>query len=272
MKARDGRTGYDPSACKRRASSRITKCCSGRADTQVFRGMVESSPFQVFRVYSAGRRTPLNARSVRRQEARSKLTPTYATHYHDAGRRPLLNLSDLDGSQLNTVLADLNHASSSQDTYRRTYGPRYMDFRRRTEARLRDLFVSRGGDASRSSPHYFVLGDSRWLEGLYPKTASVRLNLEDLPVLPTSITYPDSFVSMALGPEYGLPHEPKPYHEQVFLLDELPEFIRKYGMPEDEENPDYEKYHKRPFEKFVEIQIWSDDPVSRLLTTAPPAA
>jgi len=61
MKARDEMTSHDRSACERRAPSRLTRRCSGRADIQAFRGVVESRPSQEFRVCSAGSRTALNA-------------------------------------------------------------------------------------------------------------------------------------------------------------------------------------------------------------------
>jgi hypothetical protein len=41
---------------------------------------------------------------------------------------------------------------------------------------------------------------------------------------------------MAIGPEYGLPYEPKPYHKRVFCLEELIEVAHLYGTPQDEAN------------------------------------
>ena len=75
----------------------------------------------------------------------------------------------------------------------RPFGPGYMDLRRRTEARLRELFVAAGGKPERQAPRYFVLGDSRWYEGLAEKMDHVQLPLSALPPGQTSFTYPDSF-------------------------------------------------------------------------------
>lgn len=59
----------------------------------------------------------------------------------------------------------------------------------------------------------------------------------------------------------------RPYHEQVFLLYELDEVISKYGLPEDIDGG-YDGYVQRPFEQYIEVQLWSDEPVARWLPGA----
>jgi hypothetical protein len=81
----------------------------------------------------------------------------------------------------------------------------------------------------------------------------------------TSVTYPDSFTAMAFGPRFGLPHQARPYHEQVFLLAELPELVARYGLPRDESDPVYDDYPMRPFEKYIEVQLWADEPLRAFL-------
>ena len=206
-----------------------------------------------------------------RREALAIKVPDFATHYYDARRRPFQNLSDLEGSALEAVLRDLDATSRSNDAYKRRYGPKYMDMRRRTESRLRELFEARGGVIERATPHYFCLGECRWFAGLYPETRVIQIDLEDLPPLSTSVTYPDSFVAMALSREFGISQEPRPYHETVFLLSEIPVIAERWGLPDPQLDLDYDGYHKGPFEIFVEIQVWSDDPVSSFLAEAPPA-
>lgn len=53
---------------------------------------------------------------------------------------------------------------------------------------------------------------------------------------------------MAFGPQFGLPLQSRPYHKQA-------------GGPEDR----YEGYAHRPFEKYIEVQVWSDEPVRSFL-------
>lgn len=70
---------------------------------------------------------------------------------------------------------------------------------------------------------------------------------------------------MRLGEKYGLPAEPlEPYHNRVFLLPELENIVKKHGFP-DGTDDGHDNYHKRKFEKYIEIQVWSDHLVSEFL-------
>ncbi|HET6174063.1 MAG TPA: hypothetical protein VFD90_15740 [Gaiellales bacterium] len=186
--------------------------------------------------------------------------PTYATHYHVRNREPFLNLSDLSDGELFQVMEQLDVERLQGDS-KRIFGSRYIDLRKKTETKLRALFVAAGGKPQRAAPHYFVLGTSNWFKNLSPQMQEVRIALSELPSAQTTFTYPDSFTAMAIGPEYGLPYESKPYHERVFRLEELSEVVRLYGTPRDEVTSQYHNYHKQIFEKYVEIQLWSDEPL-----------
>jgi len=194
------------------------------------------------------------------------LVPTQVRHYHRASKRPFANLSDLDDDELGSVIPALV-AERRSGEHRRAFGRRYMELRRRTEAKMRDLFIRAGGRPERRAPHYFVLGESRWFEGLADDMRAVVLELAQLPDDATSVTYPDSFTAMAIAPEYGLPYEPQPYHEQVFRLRELPAVVDRWGLPEDPVG--YHQYEKRPFEAYIEVQVWSDEPVRAYLADGP---
>ena len=190
--------------------------------------------------------------------------PDFATHYYFGGRRPFQTLSDLDEEHLAQVLCELEDARRA-GAHSRVFGGRYMQLRRLTERRLYELFVAQGGRPQRQTPHYFILGTSRWYQGLARDMREVRLPLTSLPGSATSFTYPDSFTAMAFGPQFGLPYEPRPYHERVFRLRDLRSIVDRYGMPADEPNPVYDGYERRPFEKYVELQLWSDAPIASLL-------
>lgn len=197
---------------------------------------------------SVWHREPVTAHSV----------PDVATHYFVAGRPPFLNLSDLPEDELSLAIAALGR-EHAEGKSQRTFGRRYMDLRRQTEARLRELFAASGGEMQRSAPHYFVLGTSAWFEALSPDMRSVSVSLDDLPKRSTSVTYPDSVVAMRCGAAFGLPDVAKPYHDRVFTLDELPDLIAQYGLPDDEADENYQGYEFREFEKFIEVQVWSDE-------------
>ena len=72
---------------------------------------------------------------------------------------------------------------------------------------------------------------------------------------------PDSVVSMGFGPQFGLPDAPRPYHGRAFRIADLPNIVREYGLPGDAAGTGYESYWRRPFEVFIEVQVWSDGPL-----------
>jgi hypothetical protein len=188
------------------------------------------------------------------------------THYYLAGQRPFMSLSELGETELAAVLADLG-ALRRAGKQHRPFGPRYMDLRRRTEARLRDLFTAAGGQPQRPAPHYFVLGDSPWYEGLGQNMQRVQLPLSALPASQTSITYPDSFTAMAQRTSFGLSHHARPCHGRVFLLSELPGLVERFGIPDPHWDGHYESWTTWPAEAYIEVQLWSDDPIRGFITS-----
>ncbi|UXN58759.1 hypothetical protein [Phyllobacterium zundukense] len=192
-------------------------------------------------------------------------TPDFATHYYRASARPFLNLSDIPNHELPTVLASLNRQGDDVPRSKRVFGRRYMELRRLTEHKMRQLFVDAGGRPERLAPHYLVLGQSDWFKGLSPDMCEVRVDLANLPAHITSATFPDSFTAMAFGPQFGLPYDARPYHERVFSLNDLSSVISEYGLPSDQDNANYDGYQNRPFEKYIEIQVWSDAPLKSFI-------
>jgi len=191
------------------------------------------------------------------------LGPTFVTHYHRAGRSPFLNLSDLPEEQLTLVLAALARPGEQAVSARR-FGPQYMALRRATEAQLRERFAAAGGRPQRRAPHYFTLGESDWFAGLYLDAGRVRLPLSALPPDATSVTYADSITAIGLGVPLGLP-APDPDHAgRVYRLDELDELTARYDPPADAA-PDglagYTGHQHYRVDSYVEIQLWSDEPV-----------
>jgi hypothetical protein len=93
----------------------------------------------------------------------------------------------------------------------------------------------------------------------------VIVPLSTLPLDLTSFTLPDSCEAMGFGPLFGLPYAPKPYHQRIFKLDELAEVIGAHGLPSGERDADYDGYHLRSVEKFIEIQVWTDAPFKQFL-------
>jgi hypothetical protein len=143
----------------------------------------------------------------------------------------------------------------------RPFGAKYMALRQLTEARLRALFIDAGGSPDRAAPHYFVLGESPWFEHLAERMDKLQLPLSDLPADKTSVTYPDSFAAMEFGHEFGITQQSKPYHGQVFLLADLPELVERYGIPSPAWRSEYREWTTWPEATYIEVQLWSDQPV-----------
>ena len=64
-----------------------------------------------------------------------------------------------------------------------------------------------------------------------------------------------------LDAPFGLVRASRPYHDRVFRVEELPDLIATYGVPVDRVDDAYHGYHRRPFEKYIEVQVWADDPI-----------
>jgi hypothetical protein len=190
--------------------------------------------------------------------------PEVVTHYYLAGRQPFLSLAELEDSELDAVLADLSLLRDAGRQHR-PFGPRYMHLRRLTEARLRELFIAAGGQPERFAPHYFVLGESAWYRGLAENMAQAQLPMSALPPTQTSITYPDSFTAMGFGAQFGIGREPRPYHGRVFLLGELPALVEQFGIPDPGWDGDYQAWANWPAEAYIEVQLWSDEPIADYL-------
>jgi hypothetical protein len=198
---------------------------------------------------------------------RSRLIPDYATHYHLGNKTPFLNLCDVAEVELPAIIADLAQRRVEAGL-KRVFGPKYMALRRMTESRLRELFIERGGKPQRISPHYLCLGSCEWFRNLAPDMQELVVPLSTLPSELTSFTLPDSCEAMGFGPVFGLPYNPKPYHRSVFKLGELAEVVAAYGLPVGEPDADYDGYHRRTLEKFIEIQVWTDAPFEQFLPRA----
>lgn len=193
--------------------------------------------------------------------------PDHVTHYHLPDRDPFLNLSDLDGDrvhEVHEVMRELNELRRL-GVQRRPFGRTYLEWRLLTEVRLRELFVIAGGKPERTAPHYFVLGDSPWFEGLAAGMRAVRVPLSALAPAKTSFTLVDSFSAMGLGPQFGFPAAAQDHQRRVYLLDELAHVIEQFGLPIGDTAADYTGFEQQTVEAYVEVQLWADQPVQHLL-------
>jgi len=182
------------------------------------------------------------------------LDEQYATHYYRGDREPFQNLSEVEDGDVDAVLATLAGGS------RRRFGPRYLKLRQATEARARDLFIEAGGHPIRNHPHYFVLGRSPWFAGLYDDPHDVRVLLSELPPEATSFTWTDSITALGLGTHLGVPQPAEPGKRALYRLDQLGLSTADFPVPSSGDA--YEGYQQQLLDHYVEIQLWTDEPVA----------
>lgn len=190
--------------------------------------------------------------------------PDFVTHYYRASRRPFLNLSDLDDAE--GMLIMLNMIDERRlGLQHRPFGASYLEMRRVAEARLRGMLEASGGIPRREAPHYFVLGESPWFRGLAEDMAEIRLPITALPEAQTTVTWGDSFSVTATTRDFGLHYEPRPYHGQLYRLSDIPALVDAYGLhvaPAGEYGGlSHGLAPTAGAEPFVEVQLWSDEPV-----------
>lgn len=179
----------------------------------------------------------------------------FATHYFRADRKPFRSLSEVQDRDVEELLASLEVGS------RRRFGPHYVALRRTTEAAARQAFVSIGGRPHRHHPHYFVLGESPWFAGLYDEPREVRIPLADLPAEVTSFTWTDSITALGLGRHLGVPQPDEDWKRRLYRLDQLDPAMAAATTNNHRPAP-YEGYHARLLDRYIEIQLWADEPIA----------
>jgi hypothetical protein len=169
--------------------------------------------------------------------------PDYLTHYYDAARGPLRSLTELPPGDAEALLESIRARGKAFASRR---APEYLGIRFELEARIREIFISKGGAPLRLHPHYFILGSCDWCLTWYERPLLIRVPVASLPAGAVSFTYGDSFPAMRYP-------DGKPYRGQVYTLAELPGLVERYGLPQDW-NPD----GKLAPERYIEAQVWDD--------------
>jgi hypothetical protein len=98
-----------------------------------------------------------------------------------------------------------------------------------------------------------VLGSCSWLLEWYQDGCEVRIPLADFAPACVSFTYGDTFPAMRYP-------DGKRYRGQVYMLNELPDLIREFGLPQDW-NPEGALGPDR----YIEAQVWDNAPLDGFL-------
>ena len=184
--------------------------------------------------------------------------PDFLTHYYRNPMGPFLCLADLDPVARERILAGMKEEHTIGPW--RFSDPLYMEECCRVNELVRARFIAKGGRPKRRNPHCAVLGTSSWIEEIAPGCRKVVIPLSKLDSDIVSFTYPDSGISFYFAiktAEEARPytHLRKPFHEQVFRIEELESLVAEYGLPRERwrEDETY-KYHY-----YIEAQIWDDE-------------
>lgn len=171
-------------------------------------------------------------------------------HYYETEKGPFLNLSDLPTDKAEQVL---NHLRQDKRLFASQRSTDYLDMRRTLEAQIRRLFTQKGGRPTRIRPHYMVVGASPWLKQWYRHGTEIQIPLSEFQAESISFTYGDSFPAMHY-------QDGRSYRGQVYVLSELPLVIEEYGLPQI-----WNKEGQYGPERYIEAQIWDDEPLKDYL-------
>jgi hypothetical protein len=175
----------------------------------------------------------------------------------------LQNVLILPEDEPETVLSQLKSEGK-----RVWHHPGYVDERREVEAWVRREFIHKGGKPHLTNPLYFVLGANDEFFGKggffsHAHPAKLEIPLSILPSAIISFTYPDSMASLGIASDTTEQGEffRKPFHGQVFTLEEIRGVVDEYGMPGDRW-----KYEERwRHDRYIEAQVWDDRPIREFI-------
>lgn len=169
--------------------------------------------------------------------------PLHLFHYYEQSAGPFRSLSSLTAPEAENVLAGLRQKN---ETFAGKRQENYVKVRLELERKIRALFIDKGGLPKKDYPHYMTLGACDWLLDWYKAGEAVQIPLAMLDPRSISFTYGDSFPAMRF-------QDGKPYRGQVYIVDELPELIGRYGFPQE-----WNKDGALAPERYIEAQIWDD--------------
>ena len=102
-------------------------------------------------------------------------------------------------------------------------------------------------------------GQSAWFAGLYDDAQAIKIRLSDLPPEVTSFHLDRQHHRIRPRTHLGVPQPVEPWKRELYRLDQLDLTIANSLGSSGEGG--YEVYQQRLLDHYVEIQLWSDEPV-----------
>lgn len=172
-------------------------------------------------------------------------------HYFEKKIGPFRNLSDLRLEEAQEVMRNIKKDRPLSLAAKRDEN--YMKRRTNYETLARNLFIEKGGKPVRKVPHYMVVGECSWLNSWYVEGGYVKIPIEEFDLNTISFTYGD------MHPTFSpIVTDGREYRKKLYTYEEILRVIDKYGLPQ-EWNSD----GKFGPERYIEVQIWSDDVISK---------
>ncbi len=177
-------------------------------------------------------------------------------HYYEKGCQPFMNISDLPYDEAIAIMKKIKESRPTTQCAGRH--PDYVKDRRNYEEILRTEFLKKGGIIKRKAPHYMTVEHSLWLSSWFEDCDYIKIPIEDFDLKTLSFTYGDSHPTFSPRITDG-----KEYRKQLYTYDEILKIIEKYGLPQDWNNDG-----KFGPERYVEVQIWSNETIERYINRA----
>jgi len=96
----------------------------------------------------------------------------------------------------------------------------YMFYRRLIESRVRSMFIEKGGNPTRQTPHYMIIGKCDFCKTWYKCADYIEIPIEEFDMNTVSFTYGDTFPTF--DPTHGDKSE---YRQKIYTYDEIKNII-----------------------------------------------
>lgn len=150
--------------------------------------------------------------------------PKFLYHYYELKNGPFRNITEYGFEKAERVQNQIIEGFNSKRP------DNYLDLRFSLEKRIKKKFILKGGKPNRNDPFYLTLGECNWAKSWYVNPGVIKIPLADFKTEHISFTYPDSMVSFQFYDQPKLEAYRKECNGQVFVLNEINDLIKVYGL------------------------------------------
>ncbi len=177
----------------------------------------------------------------------------YLYHFYDKRNGPFRSLTAISEAEASAVLENIKKERPGSLAAQRDIS--YITKRRNCENVVREEAAKKGILMDIRSPHYMVVEFSPWLSTWFEQPGLLKIPIEEFDTRKLSFTYGDSMPTFS-----PLVNDGKEYRKKFYDFEEILKIIDKYGLPQD-----WNDNGAHGPERYIEVQVWSDDPVKKYL-------